>query len=182
MPLVILTEEESMQVTLQSLLPRLGVTDFQIMAFDGVSDLERSLVRRIRAWRVPQSCFLVIRDNDNGDCLVRKQKLVDLIAQAGTTCPTKVRIVMQELEAWFLGDPLALENAGILRKGKRPASLRNPEEQSQPVTVLKELLRGYGKVSGARRIAPHLHPERNSARSFHTTVAAIRELTTQHGA
>ncbi len=182
MPLVILTEEESMQVTLQSLLPRLGVTDFQIMVFDGVSDLERSLVRRIRAWRVPQSCFLVIRDNDNGDCVVRKQRLLNLIARTGTTRPTKVRIVMQELEAWFLGDPVALEQAGILPKGRRPASLRDPEAKSQPVNVLKELLRGYGKVSGARRIAPHLHQERNSACSFHTTVAAIRELTTQHGA
>ena len=180
--LVILTEEESMEVTLRELLPKLGVSVFEIVTFQGVSDLESSLTRRIRGWRDPNARFLVIRDNDNGDCGARKQRLLDRIAAAGGNRAAKVRIVMQELEAWFLGDPEALENAGLLARGARPAWLRAPEDEAQPVSRLKNLEAGYGKVSGARLIARHLDPDRNQARSFHATINAIRELAMAEGA
>lgn len=180
--LVIFTEEESMEVTLRALLPKLGIADFQIVTFQGARDLETSLTRRIRLWRDPRARFLVIRDNDNGDCRARKQRLMDLIASAGATRRAKVRIVMQELEAWFLGDPAALEKAGLLAPGSRPAWLRNPETEAQPVSRLKRLDPGYGKVTGARRIAPHLDPRRNQARSFHATRNAIRDLAEAEGA
>ena len=180
--LVILTEEESMEATLRVLLPKVGVFSFQIVTFQGVGDLEASLTRRIRAWRDPNARFLVIRDNDNGDCRNRKQRLIKLITDAGGNRAAKVRIVMQELEAWFLGDPEALMAAGLMRRGQYPAFLRDPEAQAQPVTQLRKLEAGYGKVSGARRIAPHLDPARNAACSFHSTINAIRELTMANGA
>jgi hypothetical protein len=180
--LVILTEEESMEVTLRALLPKLGIADFQIVTFQGVGDLESALTRRIRLWRDPKARFLVIRDNDNGDCRARKKRLQDLVQAAGGTRRTKVRIVMQELEAWFLGDPEALETAGLLEPGSRPAWLRDPETEREPVLRLKNREPGYGKVSGARRIAPHLDPRRNQARSFHATLDAIRDLAEAEGA
>jgi hypothetical protein len=180
--LVILTEEESMEVTLRALLPKLGIADFQIVTFQGVGDLETSLTRRIRAWRDPNARFLVIRDNENGNCRARKHRLQDLVQAAGATRRAKVRIVMQELEAWFLGDCAALEKAGLLAPGSRPAWLRDPETEAQPVLRLKKLEPGYGKVTGARRIAPHLDPRRNQARSFHATLNAIRELAEAEGA
>jgi hypothetical protein len=180
--LVILTEEESMEVTLRALLPKLGIADFRILTFQGVGDLERSLTRRIRAWQDRNARFLVIRDNDNGDCRERKQRLLDCIGAAGGNRIAKVRIVMQELEAWFLGDPQALEAAEVLPAGARPAWLRSPEAEAQPVVRLKKLDPGYGKVSGARRIAPHLDPARNAARSFNATITAIRDLAMANGA
>jgi hypothetical protein len=180
--LVILTEEESMEVTMRALLPKLGIADFQILTFQGVGDLENSLTRRLRGWRDPNARFLVIRDNDNGDCRERKQRLLDRIGAAGGERIAKVRIVMQELEAWFLGDPQALEAAGLLPAGKRPAWLRAPEDEAQPVARLRTLDPGYGKVSGARRIAPHLDSARNAAHSFHATITAIQDLAMANGA
>ncbi|MFN6977427.1 MAG: DUF4276 family protein, partial [Gemmobacter sp.] len=164
--LVIFTEEESMEVTLRALLPRLGVTAFQIVTFQGVGDLEASLTRRLRGWRDPHARFLILRDNDNGDCGQRKQRLLERVAQSGCTRPVKVRIVMQELEAWFLGDPQALVAAGLLRVQQRPAFLRLPEAEAQPEQRLRSLDAGYRKIGGARRIAPHLDPTRNTAPSF----------------
>ena len=170
-----------MKVTLEALLPRLGVYEFQVIAFQGVSDLERSLVRRIRGWRDPRARFLVIRDNDNGDCRARKERLNSLIEKAGGCRPVKIRIVMQELEAWFLGDPEALEAAGLLKPGKRPRSLEEPEMKRRPVDVLRTLDRSYQKGIGARRIAPHLDPERSQATSMTNTISAIRELAASTG-
>ncbi|TCM77799.1 DUF4276 family protein [Rhodovulum steppense] len=175
--LVILTEEESMEITLRDILPRLGVVEFQIITFQGVGDLEASLTAKIKAWRDPSARFLVIRDNDNGDCGTRKQRLLKKIAAAGGARPAKIRLVMQELEAWFLADPEALENAGYLKPGSRPALLRDPESHARPVDALRKLDPAYQKGLGARRIAPHLNPDRNTAASFHATIQAIRDLT-----
>lgn len=175
--LVILTEEESMEITLRDLVPRLGVTEFQIITFQGVGDLEASLRAKIKAWRDTSARFLVIRDNDNGDCRARKQRLQGRIDAAGGARPAKIRLVIQELEAWFLGDPEALENAGYLKPGSRPAYLRDPENHAKPVDALRKLDPAYQKTLGARRIAPHLDPDRNKASSFHATIQAIRDLT-----
>ncbi|MFN3641793.1 MAG: DUF4276 family protein [Gemmobacter sp.] len=179
--LVILTEEESMEVTLSALLPRLGVTAFQIVTFRGVGDLEASLARRLRGWRDPNARFLILRDNDNGDCWNRKQRLLAHVAASGCTRPVKIRIVMQELEAWFLGDPQALVEAGLLRVRQRPAFLRSPEAEAQPEQRLRSLDPGYRKIGGAHRIAPYLDPSRNTAPSFLATIAAIRHMVDANG-
>jgi len=185
MTLVILTEEPSMETTLRSVLPRLGLLpgDFQIVVFQGVGDLEASLIRRVRAWTDPKARFLVIRDNDNGDCVARKARLTDRLAQAGGLRPAKVRIVIQELEAWFLGDLDALRQAGFLKGLSTPAELRgDPEAHLRPVDILRKLDRTYQKGIGARRIAPYLDLNRNRAASFHATIRAIQDLAALNGA
>lgn len=182
MTLVILTEEESMGVVLRQMLPRMGLREgsFQIVTFDGVQDLERSLVRRVSAWRDPNARFLVIRDNDGGDCQQRKLKLLKLIEQTNRLGHAKVRIVTQQLEAWFLGDSSALISAGLIGRAKIPSAVRgDPGRHRVPADVLRRLKKGYGKVTGARLVAPHLslEPGVNTASCFHTTLKAIRSLT-----
>lgn len=178
MQLVVFTEEKSMEITLRAVLPRLSLRpdQFQIVTHEGVGDLEASLARKLRKWRDPNARFLIIRDNDRGDCRARKARLAALAEASGSRQPRKIRIVMQELEAWFLGDPAALEAAGLLDRGQRPAALREPETNAHPEGALRQLDRSYQKGIGARRIAPHLDPSRNEAGSFHATIAAIREL------
>ena len=97
-----------MSETIKVLLPKLGLSqkDVTLITHDGVSELERSLPKKLKAWRDPAARFLVLRDNDGGDCVARKRKLADIATGAGRGDRTVVRIVCQELEAWFLGDSL----------------------------------------------------------------------------
>ncbi len=181
MSLVILTEEPSMKATLEQLLPKLGIdpAEVTIISHEGKSDLERSIPRKLRAWQAPGARFLILRDNDRApDCMLVKQRLAELVANAGKAPVTKVRIVCQELEAWFLADVPALTAAGYLAPRKSPAfSRRDPDSVTHPVHEMKRLRPGYGKITGANEIAPHLNPANDRSASFHHTVQAIRDLT-----
>lgn len=180
MTLVILTEERSMAVTLEMLLPKLGIdlSGVTIIAHQGKSDLEKSIPIKLRAWRDPAARFLILRDNDRGDCRDRKQHLAQLVGQGGNQAPTKIRVVCQELEAWFLADIQALVSAGYLTARRPPAfSRRNPDEIEYPTHEMERIRKGYGKITGATAIAPHLDPDNTRSASFHHTVRAIRDLT-----
>lgn len=80
---VFLLEEPSMKVLLDGLLPRLfpGLP-FWCIAHEGKSDLELSIPRKLRAWREPGVRFVVIRDNDGGDCRGLKAALRGCAKQA----------------------------------------------------------------------------------------------------
>lgn len=179
MSLVILTEEPSMKAALEAILRTLGIEMgmVQIIAHQGVGDLERSLPKKLRGWRDPNARFLILRDNDRGDCRARKRRLAEIVSAAGRRKQSKVRIVCQELEAWFIGDTAALEASGYLTKPV-PMRLRrcDPDEQPNPSAELKRLKPGYGKISGAKAISPHLDPARNRSASFRHTIDAIRQF------
>lgn len=177
MTLVILTEELSMAEALKAVLKKLHVDDYKIIPHQGVSDLERSLPRKLRAWRDPNARFLILRDNDMGACIARKRKLLEIISNAGKKDVSKVRIVCQELEAWFIGDVNALVSSRYLT---RPIPMRlqrcDPDQREKPSRDLSKLRQGYGKVIGAKQIAPHLDVNNNRSASFNATIAAIRHL------
>lgn len=180
MTLVILTEEPSMKTTLEHLLPRMGISldAVTIIAHQGKSDLEKSIPRKLRGWQDPAARFLILRDNDRGDCHVRKARLMGLVTDADKAKQSKVRIVCQELEAWFLADPPALVAAGYLSAGKLPGfTKRDPDQIAHPVHEMKKLRPGYGKGIGAMEIATHLDPGNPLSSSFRNTVQAIRDLT-----
>ncbi len=105
---VFLLEEESMRVLLEGFLPRIfPQLNFQCIHHEGKSDLEKSIPRKLRAWREPGVRFVVLRDNDGTDCVFLKQRLLKICSDAGRS-DTLVRIVCEELEAWYLGEPDAL--------------------------------------------------------------------------
>lgn len=177
MSLVIFTEERSMKTVMHQLLPQLGVNDFRVFAFDGAGDLEASLRSKLRKWTDSNARFLIIRDNDRGNCRARKQRLDEIVRSAGSTANYKIRIVCQELEAWFLGDPEALEAAGYLKVGSRPSFCRrNPDDIVHPVHEMRRLAPDYNKGIGASKISPHLKISTNRSASFHNTVQAVRDL------
>lgn len=106
--LVFLVEEYSMKVLLDGLLPRLfPTTSFPCVPHEGKQDLEKSIPRKLRAWREPGVRFAIVRDNDGGDCRRLKDRLRRL-AREGQRKDTLVRIACQELEAWYFGSPDAL--------------------------------------------------------------------------
>ena len=66
-----------MKVLLDGLLPRLlPDLPFLCVPHEGKQDLEKSIPRKLRAWREPGVRFVVVQDNDGSDCLARKQHLV----------------------------------------------------------------------------------------------------------
>lgn len=177
--LVFLLEERSMKILLEGLLPRL-VPDlpFLCVTHEGKQDLEKSIPRKLRAWGVPGDRFVIVRDNDAGDCHVLKDRLVTMSRDAGRA-DTMVRIPCQELEAWYLGEPDALarayENPKLAQKAASIAGT-NADMLQRPASRLAEILPEFQKIGGARRIAPHLSVEGNRSRSFQVFIDGIRTI------
>jgi len=177
--LVFLVEEPSIKVLLDGLLPRLFPTlDFKVVEHEGKSDLEKSIPRKLRGWQEPGIRFVVLMDADNKDCIALKQKLAKLCAEAGRP-DTLIRIVCQELEAWYIGDPEALaaayDDTGLRTIGGK-AGFRDPDTVVKPSRRLVEICPRFQKVGGARLMAPHLRYERNRSRSFKTLIDGVNRL------
>jgi len=177
---VFLLEEPSMKHFLEGLLPRV-VPSLRYLCgtHEGKQDLERSVPRKLRAWREPGVRFVIVRDNDGADCRASKARLVDLCSQGGRP-DTLIRIVCQELESWYLGEPEALIHAygdsttlnGLARK----ARFRDPDSLRRPSEDLVKLLPGFQKISGARRLGQLVTEEGNSSTSFRNFLAGIRRV------
>jgi hypothetical protein len=181
--LIFLLEEPSAEEMLKGILPKMlpdGIhPEFKV--FEGKQDLEKGLPRILRAWRTPCCSFIVIRDQDSGDCHVVKQKLRILCQEAGRNdVPVLIRIACHELESFYLGDLAAVEKgigvtglAGMQNKKK----YRDPDRLGSPSDELERLTAGlYEKVSGSRAIAPYFILEQNRSHSFHVLVSGIRKL------
>jgi hypothetical protein len=182
--IVFLLEEYSMKVLLDGLLPRLlPSVAFLCVPHEGKQDLEKSVSRKLKAWREPGVRFVVVRDNDGGDCRALKARLVAMCREAERG-DTLVRIACQELEAWYLGDPEALARAfedPALARIAQKARFRDPDGVMQPAQALQELAPSFQKVSGARAIAPLLDETRNTSASFRAFVAGVRRVAASPG-
>jgi len=167
--LVFLLEEQSMKILLETLLPRcLPEMPFVCVAHEGKQDLEKSIPRKLRAWCEPDVRFIIVRDNDGGDCHALKKRLTHLCETSGRS-DAMVRIACQELEAWYLGDADALAAAfgnELLRNIGKKARYRNPDTIQQPSREVAKLIPAFQKVSGARRMGHTLSRHDNRSRSF----------------
>ena len=184
--LVFLVEEESAEQMLSVIMPRLleatGNADnvaYQILPFEGKSDLEKKLCRRLRGWRKPVTRFVIIRDQDSGDCRMIKEKLLQLCQEAGKS-DCLVRIACHELESFYLGDLAAVE-AGLSLNGlsqrQRQKKYRAPDSVASPSQELIRITgKRYQKVAGSRAISRHLDLENNKSHSFNVLIEGIRRL------
>jgi hypothetical protein len=181
--IIFLVEEPSMKALLEDLLPRLVpglVPDqtFLCVAHEGKSDLERSLPRKLRAWRESGVRFVVVRDNDGADCVQVKKALRESCRRAGRE-DTLVRLACQELEAWYVGEPEALAEAfgrDDLARLARQARFREPDAVPRPAELLAQLVPEFQKISGARRLARRLTLERNRSPSFRVFVDGVARV------
>jgi hypothetical protein len=140
--------------------------------------LEKSIPKKLRAWREPGVRFVVIRDNDGGDCHKLKDRLTKLCKECGRA-ETEVRIVCQELEAWYLGDLEALARAyktGALSRIEDKSRYRDPDSVTCPSAEIARLVPEFQKVSGARLIARCLSRHENKSRSFHVLINRIERI------
>jgi len=181
--LVFLLEEPSMVEVLEVLLPKLlpETVFFQLVPHEGKRDLDRSIPRKLRAWRAPGVHFVVVRDRESAECHALKKRLKDLCDMGGRP-DSLIRIVCPSLEAWFLGDLAAVEQAfemGGLATKHRRKRFKEPDRFNNAPDELKRLVGHYQKRSGARAIAPHLDPACNRSRSFQVFCSGISRLALQ---
>lgn len=180
MTLVFLLEEPSMKAFLIGFLPRILPPDVHVrlIPHEGKSDLEKSIPRKLRGWKTPNTRFIVVRDQDAGDCAIIAARLQRLCASAGQP-GTLVRIACRELEAWFLGDLHAVAEAfdqPRIAEERSRRKFRQPDVLSAPSRELARLVEGYGKVSGARSLGPLLDPDRCCSPSLAAFVRGVRRI------
>ena len=176
---VFLLEELSKKELLDGMLPRIfpGL-HFLCIPHEGKTDLELSIHNKLRDWRVPGDRFIIVRDNDNGDCQELKDRLTQLCQNSGRN-DSVVRIVCQEIESWYLGQPEALAEAfgdAELRLIANRPRFRNPDTRPSPSQDLRRLLPEFKKVADARRMAGYLTREGSSSPSFKVFIDAVPSL------
>lgn len=177
--LVFLLEEESMKVLLDVLLPKILPldVDFICIPHEGKQDLEKSIPRKLKAWRT-SATFIIVRDKDGADCVELKKRLVGLCVQAGRG-DSLIRIACHELEAWFLGDLAAVEKAFEIKKlsaYQQKYKFKEPDKLANASEELEKLVKGYRKVSGARKIAQHMNIHQNYSHSFNCFISGVCRL------
>ncbi|MCP2258432.1 protein of unknown function (DUF4276) [Streptoalloteichus tenebrarius] len=135
--------------------------------------------------------MIVLIDRDGDDCAQLKERLekearsARLVTRA--TSPTEwvvaTRIAARELENWYFGDWTAVRRSFSQVAERPPASYRNNPDCAAKKTseafvgVLRDAgIRLESKPTWAKRIAPHLEPERNTSPSFRAFWKAVEEL------
>ncbi|TAD94731.1 MAG: DUF4276 family protein [Bacteroidetes bacterium] len=181
----ILTEEASIKEVLEIILPKilsekwiLGENYF-VRAHEGKSDLQKSIPKKMQVFSNfhEPAGVVVVQDQDSSDCLILKNKLLELCQKNGN-CPTLIRIVCRELESWYLGDMLAIEKSYPSFKADkylRKMQFRNPDLLNNASQELRKMLPEFQKVASAKAISPNLNLDlnHNHSESFKQFISGI---------
>lgn len=180
--IVFLLEEPSAEAMLQAVVPRIVGEEINVryIVFQGKQDLEKRIELKLRGWQMPNTCFIVMRDQDSGNCIEIKRTLQQKVNASGKGDVTLIRIACSELESFYLGDLNAVEQglgiSGIARrqnnhKYRQPDILRNAANELDRLTKGK-----YKKLLGSRAIAPYLRLDENKSISFNILIEGIRKV------
>ncbi|MCI5146525.1 MAG: DUF4276 family protein [Candidatus Electrothrix sp. AR3] len=172
-----LSAKEMLQAVMPKLLPEHMVPRY--IVFEGKQDLEKQLIRKLKLWQKPDSKFIVLRDQDAGDCRKIKDNLQKKCREAGQP-DAIVRIACHELESFYLGDLQAVEKGlavSGLAKRQNQRKFRQPDNLPNPAHELTTLTKkSYQKVSGSRAIGRYLNPENNRSNSFKVLIQALNDI------
>ncbi len=181
--LVFFLEEASAEALLEVLMRRMIVQKENIfvryIVFEGKQDLEKKLARKLRGWKLPNSKFIVLRDQDSADCKTVKFNLLKLCPEDKKS-HTLVRIACHELESWYLGDLDAVEHGlGLsgIAKSQVKKRYRIPDSIQAPADELERLTnRIYQKISGSRAIGEYLNLDNTRSNSFNVFITGIKKI------
>jgi hypothetical protein len=179
--LVFFLEEPSAKEMLHGILPKILPEHIlpRFVVFEGKQDLEKQISRKLQLWKQPDSWFIILRDQDAGDCRKIKENLLNKCIKVGRP-DAIVRIACHELESFYLGDLHSVEKGlGITglaknqdkKKFRQPDNLPNPSRELQKLTNTR-----YQKVSGSRAIGRYLNLDNNRSRSFNALTQAIKKI------
>ncbi|HRI00958.1 MAG TPA: hypothetical protein PK006_07900 [Saprospiraceae bacterium] len=181
----IFTEEISIKKVLDIILPQLISSEmkFRIYPHQGKDDLKKAIKSTVPLISKNLNSRIIIAiDNDNNDCLKLKNEINDLV---DISCPYKIRIIIQELEAWFLGDLTVVEKAFSKFKAStysNKTEFRNVDTIINPSYKLLKIIPDYSKSSflpkqsTAEKIAKYLNIYKNKSDSFNQFIGAVKEL------
>lgn len=187
--IIFMLEEPSMKELLSTLVPRFfpGLVEgqhFLCVPHQGKTDLEQSLPKKLRGWKVPGDRFVVLEDNDGRDCKAVKHRLATIAAEAGRQDACLIRIVCQELEAWYLGDLRALAEAfgdpDLDSEGWRKR-FSNPDAWSKPSGEVARMVPAFQKRIGARMMGTKLNWPINQSTSCQSLFRGLSRLTAEMG-
>ena len=199
MHIELLLEEPSAEAFLSAFLPRVlpAGTTLRPIVFQGKQDLLVKLESRLkgyRSWLPDDSRIVVLVDEDRQDCRRLKRQLESAAAAAGLRTKSKAgrsftvlnRIAVEELEAWFLGDPAALNAAypRIPSSVGNKAAFRNPDAVAGGTwEALERVLQragyhrgGLPKIELAKTMAQHVDASRNTSASFQCFLSGVASL------
>jgi hypothetical protein len=196
-----LVEEYSAEAALKNLLPSIlpEETTFAIRPFSGKQDLLSQLPKRLsgyQKWLPEDWRIVVLVDRDRENCRTLKVRLEDAARQAGLATKSSVRgqgrfdvvnrLAIEEIEAWYFGDPAALKKAypRLPDTISHKALYRNPDAIAGGTwEALERILKqsgyyssGMPKVETARNVSKYMDPDRNISKSFQVFRNALREL------
>jgi len=179
--LVFVLEEPSARVMIEGIIPKIIPEELEILVkyivFDGKQDLEKQITKKLQYYRNPDAIFIILRDQDSGDCQVIKKNLKQKCQDAKKP-EAIVRIACRELESWYLADLEAVEKAfnTNLSQKQNQKKFRNPDRLENPSKELKSLVSDYQKINGSRSIAPYLNLENTRSLSFSHFINAIKKI------
>lgn len=201
--LEVLVEEPSAEEALRHLLPKLlrGRARAKVINLGSKYKLLKVVGDRLTAYRKridngEALRIVILVDRDDDDCTKLKAELERRAKEVGL--PTKSqpdaggrilvlnRIVIEELEAWFIGDPTALRAAfpKLPAIPETSGIFKNPDNVSGGTWEgLHRFLKKHGiyrssypKIDAAHRIAPHLDIARNRSKSFRHFVSGVEAI------
>ena len=136
------------------------------------------------------SAVVVVVDLDHRDCIAFKRDLLDVLDACAPRPAALFRIAVEESEAWLLGDRAAVKAAyprakdSVLARYRQDAICGTWEVLADAVhaggsaTLAKSGYpeTGRAKSEWARKIAPHIDPDRNRSPSFQAFRDGVRRL------
>lgn len=184
-----LLEEETSEKVLDNLMPKIitGEHTYRCIRFQGKMDLLKNLATELRGyarWITDDYRIIILLDRDRDDCLMLKNSLNKLAADAGLITKSSAqtsfyqvlnRIAIEEIEAWFFGDANAMRIAYPKLSGsfETKALYRNPDNIKDTWEAMERLLQrggyfktGLRKSEAASEISQHMQPLHNRSRSF----------------
>ncbi|MEI6445417.1 MAG: DUF4276 family protein [Nostocales cyanobacterium ELA583] len=187
-----LVEESSTEIALKFIVPKIigNIHTFEIHNFGNKNNLLKKLPERMKAYAnfIPDDWRIVILiDEDRANCLELKNKLCDASSIVTKKKGNIVlyRIVVEELESWFIGDVAAIR----AEYEKIPASLPQQAKFRDPDAIkggtweeLDKILKKYGyetglqKMNFAQKVSPHMDVENNQSRSFQVFRDELRKI------
>lgn len=177
--LVLLLEERSAKAMIEGIIPRITAGDpvVRYIVFEGKQDMEKQLPRKLRGYLNPDAVFIILRDQDSGDCRRIKSRLRQLCVDASRPSAI-IRIACRELESWYLADLAAVQHAyniDGLATHQNERKFRNPDILQTPSVELKRLVPAYQKINGSKLISRHLDLDNNRSRSFNHFIKSVKQ-------